>query len=170
LPTVLFSAFRLPVDLLVSACASSPVLVGETDDVTGTPSHFMHERSFWTGLHVAWRLAGRLTGRHAGMAFVADDLAAWLFFILGEAGRRKLTTLVLGTEQERALRSAATAAVQLTARELRPGDDEQAEHVALVISQVFREPVAGTPTAEHQTMLETLQAGIPGQGHGKVVK
>jgi len=55
--------------------------------------------------------------------FVADDLGAWLTGLLADAGRRKLTALVLGTDQERALRSAATAAVRLTAAELRPDDD-----------------------------------------------
>ena len=53
--------------------------------------------------------AGTLTG----MVFVADDLAAWL---IGAARRcplcKKLTAIVVGTDQERALRSAATAAVQ----------------------------------------------------------
>lgn len=33
------------------------------------------------------------------MVFVADDLGAWLVFILAEAGRKKLTTLVFGDEQ-----------------------------------------------------------------------
>ena len=47
------------------------------------------------------------------MPFVADDLGAWLIALLADAGRKKLTTLVLGTDQERALRSAATAAVRL---------------------------------------------------------
>jgi hypothetical protein len=97
------------------------------------------------------------------VAFVADDLTAWLVALLADTGRKKLTTLVLGTEQERALRSAATAAVEQVGKEVRPGDDEQAEHVALVISEVFREPVAAGPLAEHQTMLEALQAGIAGQ-------
>ena len=45
------------------------------------------------------------------MVFVADDLGARLVGVLADAGRRKLTTVVLGSEQERALRSAATAAV-----------------------------------------------------------
>ena len=81
------------------------------------------------------------------MVFVADDLAAWLMGLLADAGRKKLTTLVLGTEQERALRSAATAAVQRTAAELRPGDEEQAEQLAMVVSQVFGEPVPGVPLA-----------------------
>jgi hypothetical protein len=97
------------------------------------------------------------------MAFVADDLAAWLVGLLADRGRKKLTTLVLGTEQERALRSAATAAVEDVGRELRPGNVEQAEHVALVISQVFNEPVPTAPLAGHQTMLEALQTGIAGQ-------
>ena len=31
------------------------------------------------------------------MVFVADDLGAWLVGLLADAGRRKLTTLVLGS-------------------------------------------------------------------------
>ena len=97
------------------------------------------------------------------MVFVADDLGAWLIFILAEAGRKKLTALVLGDDQERALRSAATAAVEHTASELRPGDAAQAEHVALVISQVFSEPTTSAPLAGQATVLEALQTGIAGQ-------
>jgi hypothetical protein len=88
------------------------------------------------------------------MAFVADDLAAWLIGLLADRGRRRLTTVLLGTHQERALRSAATAVVELTARELSPENDEQAEQVALVIGQVFNQPVPDAPMAEHQTLLE----------------
>src|ERR1035438_5736130 len=106
----------------------------------------------------------RFTGwETAGVPFVADDLGAWLVGVLADAGRRKLTGLVLGSDQERALRSAATAAVQRTAGELRPGDEEQAEHVALVISQVFKAPVPDVPFAGRGTVLEGLQAGIAGQ-------
>ena len=108
-------------------------------------------------------MALRLAGRHAGMVFVADDLAAWLVFILAETGRRKLTSLVLGDDQKRALSLAATVAVQRTATELRPDDAEQAEQVAMVISQVFSEPVQDAPLARQATLLEALQAGIAGQ-------
>jgi hypothetical protein len=94
------------------------------------------------------------------MAFVADDLAAWLLGLLADRGRRRLTTVLLGTDQEPALRSDATAVVGLTALELSPENDEQAEQVALVISQVFNQPVPDAPMAEHQTLLEALQAGI----------
>ena len=97
------------------------------------------------------------------MVFVADDLTAWLIGLLADAGRKKLTTLVLGDEQERALRSAATAAVRRTAEELRPGDDEQAAQLAMVVSQVFGEPVPGAPLRGQATVLEGLQAGIAGQ-------
>lgn len=61
--------------------------------------------------------------------FVADNLAAWLIGVLADVGRKKLTTLVLvlGSEQERAPRSAATAPVQRTGTELRPDDAERVE-------------------------------------------
>ena len=95
--------------------------------------------------------------------FVADDLGAWLIGLLADRGRRRLTTVVLGSDQERALRSAATAAVQLTARELRPGDDEQAAQLSMVVSEVFGEPVPGASLAGDGTVLEALQAGIAGQ-------
>jgi len=97
------------------------------------------------------------------MVFVADDLAAWLIGLLADAGRKKLTLLVLGDEQERAMRSAATAAVRRTAEELRPGDDQQAAQLAMVISQVFSEPVPGAPLPGQATVLEALQIGIAGQ-------
>jgi hypothetical protein len=40
------------------------------------------------------------------VVFVADDLVAWLVGLLADAGRKKLTTWVLGDDQERALRQA----------------------------------------------------------------
>ena len=97
------------------------------------------------------------------MAFVADDLAAWLIGFLADRGRRRLSTVLLGTDQERALRSAAAAAVKRTARDLCPQDDGQAERLALVISQVFSKPTPDVSMAEHQVVLESLQAGIATQ-------
>src|SRR6185437_762912 len=97
------------------------------------------------------------------MVFIADDLAAWLTGLLADAGRKKLTEFVLGTDQERALRSAATAAVQRTAVELWPGDAQRAEHLAIVVSQVFGEPVPDGPLTGHTTVLEAVHAGIAGQ-------
>ena len=91
--------------------------------------------------------------------FVADDLGAWLVGLLADAGRKKLTTWVLGSEQERALRQAATAAVQLTAVELDPSGGEQAGQLAMVVSEVF-EPMPDGPLAGQATLLEVLQAGI----------
>lgn len=94
------------------------------------------------------------------MVFVADDLAAWLIGRLADEGLKRLTTLVLGPEQERALRPAATAAVQLTARDLRPASDEQAAKLAQAISQRFRKPMPVTFLAGQSTLLEALRAGI----------
>jgi NB-ARC domain-containing protein len=105
----------------------------------------------------------RLAERHDGVVFVADDLAAWLVGLLADAGRKKLTGLVLGTEQERALRAAGAVAVQLTAGELCSGDAEQTDHLALIISQVFGVPVPTVPLAGNATVLEALQTGIAEQ-------
>jgi hypothetical protein len=45
------------------------------------------------------------------VVFVADDLGAWLIGLLADAGRKKLTALILGSDQERALRQAAADAL-----------------------------------------------------------
>ena len=97
------------------------------------------------------------------MVFGADALGAWVVAVLADAGRKKLTEFVLGTDQERALRQAAAAAVDRTARELGSADRDQAEQLALVVSQVFGEPVPGEPLAGHETVLQALQAGIAEQ-------
>ena len=97
------------------------------------------------------------------MVFVADDLGAWLVGLVANAGRKKLITLVLGSEQERALRQAATAAVQDTAEEMSPSGGEQAGELAMVISEVFRDPMPGARLPGLVTLLEGLQAGIAGQ-------
>ena len=96
------------------------------------------------------------------MVFVVDDLGAWLVGLLADAGRKKLTELVFGPEQERALRKAATDAFQDTAAELHLSAD-QARRLAAVISKGFRKPVPDMPTTGPVTLLESLQAGIARQ-------
>jgi hypothetical protein len=78
------------------------------------------------------------------VVFIADDLGAWLVGLLAEAGSRRMAAVVLGSAQERALRQAATAAVQLTATELDPSGGERAELLTMVIDEVFREPMPGS--------------------------
>lgn len=94
------------------------------------------------------RNAGKLHGgwQIAGVVFVADALGAWLVEQLVDAGRRKLTELILESEQERA-RRVADATVWATAEKMRPSGGEQAGQVAMVISKVFRDPVPATPLA-----------------------
>lgn len=77
---------------------------------------------------------------NGGVVFAADDLGAWLTAVLADAAREKLTALVLGSDQERALRAAATATVQRTAAELRPGDDKQAAELAHQATSHRRQP------------------------------
>ena len=99
-------------------------------------------------------------GKTAGVVFVADDLAAWLIGVLADAGRKKLTRLVLGSDQERALQRAAAAAIEATAAELDPSGSDRAEQLAMVVSEVFRDPAPDARVAGQATLLEALQAGI----------
>jgi hypothetical protein len=95
--------------------------------------------------------------------FVADDVGAWLVGLLADSGRRRLTALVLGTDQERALRRAAGTAVQLTAAELRPADGQVADELAMIISEVFSVAMPDALPAGRATLLDALQAGIASQ-------
>jgi tetratricopeptide (TPR) repeat protein len=95
--------------------------------------------------------------------FVVDDFAAWLVGLFANVGRKRLTTLVAGTDQERELRSAVAAAVVATASELRPEGGEQVTELARVVSEVFDGPMPNAPLVGHETLLEALQAGIARQ-------
>jgi hypothetical protein len=78
------------------------------------------------------------------VVFVADDLGAWLVGLLADAGRRKLTAVVLGSDQQRALRKAAADAVQDTVVEMNLSA-EQTGRLAMVIGKAFRKPVQDAP-------------------------
>ena len=95
--------------------------------------------------------------------FVADDLSAWLVSLLADAGRKRLSTMILGTEQERALRKVATTAILLTARDLSSGDADRVEQLAMVVGQVFGKPEPITLQNSDTTLLEVLQAGVAKQ-------
>ena len=100
--------------------------------------------------------------------FVADALGAWLVGLLADAGRRRLTRLVLGSDQERALRQAATVAIESTAAELAPSGGGRAGELAMVVSEVFREPLAGAALAGQATLLEALLVATVVLRHGLV--
>jgi len=95
------------------------------------------------------------------VVFVVDDVGAWLVGLLADAGRKRLTSLVLGDAPERTLQQAAIAAAQDTADELSPSDNQRAGQI--VITEVFRTPGPDPPLAGMATLVEGLQAGITGQ-------
>jgi hypothetical protein len=97
------------------------------------------------------------------MAFVADDLGAWLIGLLAERARRKLISFVLGGEVERALHAAATTAIELTATALWADDAGRGEQAALIIKEVFRTPASDAIVAQRVTMLQALEAVIADQ-------
>lgn len=99
-------------------------------------------------------------GAMPGILTPVFDPGAWVVALLAESGRKKLTKAVFGSGQERALRSAAAAAIRVTARELRPTDDEQAEQLAQVIEQVFSKPLPEDLFDEQTTILDALRSGI----------
>lgn len=97
------------------------------------------------------------------MAFVADDLGAWLIGLLAEGARRKLINFVLGDEVERALRAAPTTAIRLTATVLwaddagasRAGDDGHQRGLS--------HTGVGSHGTQQVTHLQALEAGIADQ-------
>jgi len=84
------------------------------------------------------------------VVFVADDLGGWLVGLLADAGRRRLVASVLGTDQERALRQAAAAAVQRTAAGLCAADagltgtGRSSSDVLGIAAGLLAETLAGT--------------------------
>lgn len=80
--------------------------------------------------------------------------------MLADGARKRLTTFVLGDEVDRALRTAATAAIQVTAAELFPNDSE---HAAAVINEVFGKQAPAATVAQHRTMLQALCDGVDSQ-------
>jgi hypothetical protein len=97
------------------------------------------------------------------VVFVVDAFGVWLVEQLADAGRKKLTELVLGNKHSRALRQAADAAIRATAAEVSLQDSQRAEQAMMVIGQVFSEPMSDAPEAGPVMLLEALQAGIARQ-------
>lgn len=96
------------------------------------------------------------------MMFFAEAIGAWLLGRAGDAGQRRLVEWMFDSEQERALQQAANAAIQRTAEELRP-ESGSVEDLAMVVDQVFREPLPVMPSSEHGTVLEAVQAAVARQ-------
>jgi hypothetical protein len=95
------------------------------------------------------------------VTFVVDDLAAWLVGALADAGAKKLTVLLFGSEQERALREAATAAAEQSVRDLHlSGDDQQARRMAAAIRKALGKPSLIAPPTGQLTLLESLHATL----------
>jgi tetratricopeptide (TPR) repeat protein len=96
----------------------------------------------------------------ADVVFVVDAFGAWLVEQIADAGRKKLTELILGSEQDRALRQAAAAAIKATAAEFSPSGSEQAGQAAMVIGQVFSDPQPIATRSGPEMLLQGLQADI----------
>jgi hypothetical protein len=95
---------------------------------------------------------------------LAGAFGSWLLGQSFDAARKRLGSQLLGSEQERALLAAGDAAIERTARELRPdASDKDVEHLAAVLDQVFRVRLPAAPLEEHSTILQALEAGITAQ-------
>jgi hypothetical protein len=95
--------------------------------------------------------------------FVTGAFATWLIEQLADASRRRLVTRLVGDEQERALRSAAAAAIPLTAEDFCPEGGVQAGLLAMAIDQVFEPAVPAASVAGDATLLQALQARVEAQ-------
>ncbi len=97
------------------------------------------------------------------MAILADEFASWLFGLLADVAGNRLVKFLRGDDFDRALQGAAAAAVERTARELRPEDTDLAEQLASVINQVFSEAMPRAPMAQYAPLLLAMRTGIAGQ-------
>jgi tetratricopeptide (TPR) repeat protein len=97
------------------------------------------------------------------MVVGADDVGAWLVAVLGDAARRKVTELVLGSDLERALSQAARGAVRAMAAEAGGGDADRSAEVGRVVGEVFAAAVPGAALLARRTVLESLQASVAAQ-------
>lgn len=75
----------------------------------------------------------------------------------------RLATFLLGDEQERAVRAAAAAAIRFTVESFYPGGERPAEHLAMVVDQVFAVPEPVASAVGQSTLLDALRAGIAAQ-------
>jgi hypothetical protein len=97
------------------------------------------------------------------MVLVAEAFAGWLVGLLADAGRRGLGRWLVGSEQTRALRQAATAAIQATAEAFRPepaieDDPEGPQHLTRVLDHVFQHELTPAESlAGHATLLQGLE-------------
>jgi hypothetical protein len=97
------------------------------------------------------------------VVFAVGAFGAWLVEQVADAGRKKLTELIFGDEQDRALRQAAAAAIWATVYEFSLPDSESAGQAAMVIDQVFTDPQPDIIRAGPVMLLEGLQAGVTRQ-------
>jgi tetratricopeptide (TPR) repeat protein len=81
-----------------------------------------------------------------------------------DAARDRLAEGLFGSEQERALFAVGEAAIGRTARDLRPGgSDQDVEHLAAVLDEVFEAGLPTAPLEDQPTILEALQTGVTAQ-------
>jgi hypothetical protein len=97
----------------------------------------------------------------AAVVLLAEAFGSWLLGQFFGAVRKRLGKGLLGSEQEQALPPVGQAAILRTAREFRPGgSEEDVQHLAAVLDQVFRPPMQTAPLEGQPTILQALEAGI----------
>ncbi len=114
------------------------------------------QAGFDSGLFAAYRLLDFNLGEAFGV---------WLVDQLTDAGPMPVDTWLLGTDQRRAVQEAAAAAIEATARQLRPtpttDDTQGVNHLERIIAQVFQMPPTPSESpAERVTLLEELWARV----------
>jgi tetratricopeptide (TPR) repeat protein len=94
------------------------------------------------------------------MDFVAQAFASWLVGVVADFGRVRLSRLIFGTDQERALRHAGTVVVWRISVDLHEGDEKRAEHLATVLDRLFESSVPRNVGPGQGTLLEAIRHGI----------
>jgi hypothetical protein len=95
---------------------------------------------------------------------IAEAFGGWLVEQVADATRAKLRNWLLGSDQERALRSAAANAIAEASRRLCPsGDADEISNLQRILDQVFELRNPGSLSGASPTILQGLQVSIAAQ-------
>jgi meso-butanediol dehydrogenase / (S,S)-butanediol dehydrogenase / diacetyl reductase len=96
------------------------------------------------------------------MTLVVDDLAGWVVGVIADTAFKQVKTRLLGSDEGRALKQAAAAAVRRTVMDFCPTEGQRAGELAAMVNRAFVN-VHGFVNCAQASARAMIAAGIPGK-------